>query len=82
MTGYSFEQCVDDYRLGLLASMFIPLIGVRGLEDLDPPPPDASAEDHQAFDDLVVAAEGLILLMAERNITAIMEANAGELLGV
>ena len=82
VTGYSFQQCRDDYRLGLLASMFIPLIGVRGLEDLDPPPPDASAEDHQAFDDLVVAAEGLILLMAERNITAITEANAGELLGV
>ncbi len=80
--GYSFEQCRDDYRLGLLASLFIPLVGVRGLDDLAPPPPDASEEDHESFRQLVIAAEGLIALMAERNITAIMDANAGELLGV
>lgn len=82
VTGYSFEQCRDDYRLGLLASLFIPLVGVQGVDDLQPPPPDASEEDHQAFRDLVTAAEGLILLMAERNISAVMDANAGELLGV
>ena len=82
VTGYSLEQCRVDYRLGLLASMFIPLIGVQGVDAVAPPPPDASAEDHQAFRDLITAAEGLIVLMAERNITAIMEANAGELLGV
>ena len=82
VTGYSFEQCRDDYRLGLLASMFIPLIGVQGVDAVQPPPPEASAEDHQAFRDLIEAAEGLIVLMAERNITAIMEAKAGELLGM
>ena len=82
VTGYTFEQCRDDYRLGLLASMFIPLIGVQGVDAVQPPPPDASEEDQQAFRDLITAAEGLIVLMAERNITAIMEANAGELLGV
>ncbi len=80
--GYSLEQCREDYRLGLLASMFIPLIGARGVNDIAPPPPDASEEDQQAFRDLVTAAEGLIVLMAERNITAIMDANAGELLGL
>ncbi len=79
--GYSFEQCRHDYRLGLLLSMLIPLIGVQGVEAIAPPPPEASEEDHQAFRDLVEAAEGLILLMAERNIAAIMDANAGELLG-
>ena len=82
VTGYSFEQCRDDYRIGLLVSMFIPLIGVQGVDAIAPPPPEASEEDHQAFRDLVAAAESLIVLMAERNITAIMEANAGELLGV
>ena len=82
VTGYSLEQCRNDYRLGLLVSMFIPLIGVQGVDAVAPPPPDASEEDHQAFRDLITAAEGLIVLMAERNITAIMEANAGELLGV
>ena len=80
--GYSFAQCRDDYRLGLLASLFIPLVGVRGVDDLAPPAADASAEDHESFRQLVAAAEGLIMLMAERNITAIMDANAGELLGL
>lgn len=82
VTGYSFEQCLDDYRLGLLASMFIPLIGIRGLEALEPPPPDASEEDHESFRQLVEAAEGLLALMAERSITAAMDANAGEVLGL
>ena len=81
VTGYSFEQCRDDYRLGLLASMFIPLIGVQGVDTMTPPGPEATEEDRRAYDELLTAAEGLILLMAERNITAIMDANAGDLLG-
>ncbi len=82
VSGYSLEQCWEDYRLGLLASMFIPIVGIKGVDDLAPPPPDASEEDRQAFRDLVSAAEGLIALMAERNITAIMDANAGRSLGL
>ena len=61
--------------------MFIPLIGVQGVDTMTPPGPEATEEDRRAYDELITAAEGLILLMAERNITAIMDANAGDLLG-
>lgn len=62
--------------------MFIPLIGIQGVEAFEPPPKEASAEDKQAFDELLMAAETLIVMMAERNITAVMDARAGELLGI
>ncbi len=82
VAGYSFERCRDDYRLGLLASRFIPLIGIQGVEALEPPLKKASTEDKRAFDELLMAAETLIVMLAERNITAVMDERAGELLGV
>ena len=56
VAGYSFERCRDDYRLGLLASRFIPLIGIQGVEALEPPLKKASTEDKRAFDELLMAA--------------------------
>ncbi len=78
--GYSLAQCRDDYRLGLLWSLYAPIIGMKGMAEREPPPEDASAEDHEAFRELIAAGEALIAVMAERNIIAVMDTRAGDLL--
>ena len=80
--GYSLAQCHEDYRLGLLWSMYAPIIGMKGMAEREPPPEDAGAEAQEAFRELIEAGEALIAVMAERNITAVMDTRAGELLGL
>lgn len=80
VSNYSLEQCTDDYRLGLLAAMFIPILGTRGLHDLVPPASDAPPADRDAYDQVVAAGEAIVALMSERCISAIMDSRAGDLL--
>ncbi len=81
VTGYSLDRCREDYRLGLLWSMYAPIIGMKGMAEREPPPPDAPEAEHRAFRELIAAGEALIAVMAERNIAAVMDTRAGELLG-
>jgi len=71
-----WRACLDS------APPAFPLIGIQGAEALEPPPKEASAEDKRALDELLRAAETLMVMLAERNSTAVMDARAGELLGV
>ena len=82
VSGYPLDRCREDYRLGLLWSMYAPIVGMKGMAEREPPPPHAPEEDHRAFRELIAAGEALIAVMAERNIAAVMETRAGELLGL
>ena len=81
VTGYSLAQCHEDYRLGLLWSLYAPIIGMTGMAERESPPPDAPEEEQQAFDEMIETGVALVTLMAERNIKAVMDTKAGELLG-
>ena len=81
VSGYSPARCREDYRLGLLWSMYAPIIGMKGMAEREPPPRDAPEAEHRAFRELIAAGEALIAVMAERNIAAVMDTRAGELLG-
>ncbi|HJN91218.1 MAG TPA: phosphotransferase, partial [Dehalococcoidia bacterium] len=56
---YSWDQCWDDYRLGLLSAIWIPITTNRGMQDVAPPGEGASIEDLQAFDDYLAAGNTL-----------------------
>ena len=81
VSGYSLAQCHEDYRLGLLWSMYAPIIGMTGMAKRELPPPEATAEERQAFDEMIETGVALVTVMAERNIKAVMDTKAGELLG-
>ena len=81
VTGYSLAQCHEDYRLGLLWSMYAPIIGMTGMAEREPPPPGAPEEEREAFDEMIETGVALVTVMAERNIVAVMDTKAGELLG-
>ena len=51
------------------------------MAEREPPPPHAPEAEHRAFRELIAAGEALIAVMAERNIAAVMDTRAGELLG-
>ena len=78
--GYSFDQCWEDYLLGLLASMYIPLLGTRFQDVLEPPADDAPAADWEIHRTYVETGEATIRAMGERNISAIMDSGAADLL--
>ena len=80
MSSYSFEQLREDYRLGLLTGMWIPINAVRVLEQLEPPPGDASPEERADHEEVVRSSEELNALIAERSVSALMDARAGDLL--
>ncbi|MBH77751.1 MAG: hypothetical protein CL897_05950 [Dehalococcoidia bacterium] len=82
VTGYSLTQCREDYRLGLLWSLYAPIIGMTGMAERELPPPDAPEEEVQAFNEMIETGIALVTVMAERNIKAVMDTKAGELLGV
>ncbi|MCY4390533.1 MAG: phosphotransferase [Chloroflexi bacterium] len=81
VSGYSLAQCHEDYRLGLLWSLYAPIIGMTGMAEREPPPPDAPEEEQQAFREMIETGVALVTVMAERNIRAVMDTKAGELLG-
>lgn len=81
VTGYSLTQCQEDYRLGLLWSMYAPIIGMMGMAEREPPPPEAPEEEQQAFREMIETGVELVTVMAERNILAVMDTKAGDLLG-
>ena len=81
VTGYSLAKCHEDYRLGLLWSMYAPIIGMTGMAEREPPPPEAPEEERKAFDEMIETGVALVTVMAERNIVAVMDTKAGELLG-
>jgi hypothetical protein len=79
---YSWERCMRDYRAGLLVGMAIPVNGVRAFEEVS-----ATGGGDQLTDDqrelLNRALESgalLIETMTERNVAAIFDNNAHELL--
>ena len=81
VSGYSLAQCHEDYRLGLLWSLYAPIIGMTGMAEREPPPPDAPEEEQQAFREMIETGVALVTVMAERNIKAVMDTKAGDLLG-
>lgn len=69
--GYDFERCYADYRLGLLITMFIPVNGVRAFAELiESGGGDLSEKERAGFEQA----------MAERNVAAILDNDAGALL--
>ncbi len=81
VSGYSLAQCHEDYRLGLLWSLYAPIIGMTGMAEREPPPPDAPEEEQQTFREMIETGVALVTVMAERNIRAVMDTKAGDLLG-
>ena len=81
VSGYSLAQCHEDYRLGLLWSLYAPIIGMTGMAKRESPPPEATEEERQAFDEMIETGVALVTVMAERNIKAVMDTKAGDLLG-
>ena len=64
-----------------MASMMIPINGALGLALTEPPGEEASKEDRAAFEEFIEAGGAIIDLMAEKNVRAAMDTNAGDLLG-
>ena len=81
--GYSFKQCLDDYRHGLAGEHVHPAHRYPG-----PRGPRTAAPGRERGRPRVLPPartrrrRGLLALMAERSITAAMDANAGEVLGL
>ena len=81
VSGYSLAQCHEDYRLGLLWSLYAPIIGMTGMAKRELPPPEAPEAERKAFDEMIETGVALVTVMAERNIKAVMDTKAGDLLG-
>lgn len=81
VSGYDFDRCTDDYRIGLLISMFIPVNGVRAIAELlEAGGGDLSEQERAAFEQAMAAGKQLVQVMAERNVAAILDNDAGALL--
>ena len=79
--GYSFERCLRDYRAGLLVAMTIPVNGIRTLEDVTETGGGQLTDDERAlFNRALESGKALVETMAHRNIAAIFDNNAHELL--
>jgi hypothetical protein len=79
---YSFERCLRDYRAGLLVGMAIPVNGVRAFQEVSA----TGGGDHLTEDQRELVGRALesgfalIQTMTERNVAAIFDNNAHELL--
>lgn len=80
VTDFSERQFKEDYKLGLLASLVIPINAAKMAKELIPP--DESAPDlaHQQFREGEAAMNALMALMSERSIHAVMDNDAGDIL--
>jgi hypothetical protein len=80
---YSREQLYEEYRIGLLAAMLVPINGVRQLVDLQGQENAGLDADQRAlFERAMASGELLVRTMTERNVSAILDNKAGELLGL
>ena len=83
VSGYSREQLYEEYRIGLLAAMMVPINGVRQLVDLQTQENASLDPDQRAlFERAMASGELLVRTMTERNVSAILDNKAGELLGL
>ncbi len=69
---YLFDQCYEDYRLGLLLSMWIPVNGAN----VPTPEPGLPPEQRARFDRWLGQALQLMRCLSERNALAILDNNA------
>lgn len=70
----------EDYKLGLLGALMIPINGAKISKELVPPDESAPEIEHQQFREAEVAMNALIQLIAERSIHAVMDNGAGDVL--
>ena len=77
VTGYSFEQCLTDYKRGLLIGMYIPVNGVHALVTAIAPEDPAALE---VFQKVMEAGEALVAMIAERGIAAIVDNDAASVM--
>ena len=83
VNGYTAEQCYEDYRVGLLIGMMVPINGVRQLKDLQAQAPvGLDADQQEMFGRAMASGDLLMRTMTERNVSAILDNKAGEILGV
>ena len=77
--GYLAERLQADYRRGL-AAMRIPIYGARILETLASVVREQRGARREGYEAAFSAGVALMRLVAERNVTAILDTNAAELL--
>jgi len=77
---YSADQLYDDYRRGLLAAMRIPTAGAGEFERLRGMLDQQRGAVREGFEVVIQAGEKLMRMIAERNVAAIVDTNAQELL--
>ncbi len=78
--GYSFASCFDDYRRGLLLAMLVPVNGVRALNEAAGSGGGLTDVQQAMVQQAMDSGLRLISTMAERNVAAILDNAAGELL--
>ena len=78
VTGYSFDRCYDDYRTGLLLAMYIAINAVGTLvKQIDANP---VLQRDATFQQAMESGQRLIRAIVSRNVTAILENRAQEML--
>ena len=78
VTGYSFDQCYDDYRTGLLLAMYIAISAVGTVVRQIQANPVQQRD--AAFQQVMESGQRLIRAIVSRNVTAILENRAEEML--
>ncbi len=77
---YSAEQLAEDYRRGLLAAMRIPLTGSGEFTRVREEASRLTGAIREGYDAALQAGDALMRMIAERNVAAIGDTNAQELL--
>jgi len=77
---FSEQQLHEDYRLGLLVAVVIPINASKLAKELVPPDENAPELEHQQFRESKVALDALMELIAPRAIQAVMDSRAGDAL--
>jgi aminoglycoside phosphotransferase (APT) family kinase protein len=77
---YSAEQLAEDYRRGLLAAMRIPLTGSGEFARVREEANRLSGAIREGYDAALQAGDALMQMIAERNVAAIVDTSAAELL--
>jgi thiamine kinase-like enzyme len=81
VNGYPFDRLIRDYRLGLLLATVIPVNGARMLAEQKAQGFDYLDDEQRAMvEEALVGGEALMREMATRNVSAILDNEAHELL--